>query len=144
MGKKRESCNLDCIEPLEAALKDKGSEIAALILEPLVMAAGGMIIYPKEYLTKAAALAEKYNVHLILDEVATGFGRAGRMFACDHVDIRPDFICLSKGITSGGLPLGATMTTDQIYGVFERQEADEAAAATTTARLHGVRLQHLK
>ncbi|MBI5144240.1 MAG: adenosylmethionine--8-amino-7-oxononanoate transaminase [Candidatus Omnitrophica bacterium] len=118
MGKKRESCNLDCIDPLETILEDKASEIAALILEPLVMAAGGMIIYPKEYLIKAAALAERYNVHLILDEVATGFGRTGKMFACGHVDIRPDFICLSKGITSGCLPLGATMTTSQIYDAF--------------------------
>lgn len=99
-------------------LKKSSHEIAAIMLEPLVMAAGGMIIYPKEYLAKAAALAKKYNVHLILDEVATGFGRTGRMFACEHVSIEPDFMCLSKGITSGTLPLGVTMTTEKIYKAF--------------------------
>lgn len=118
MGNTKASCGLECTKPLEAVLKKRSSEIAALILEPLVMAAGGMIIYPKGYLVKAAELAEKYNVHLVLDEVATGFGRTGRMFACDHVKIRPDFICLSKGITSGYLPLGMTLTSDEIYDAF--------------------------
>jgi adenosylmethionine-8-amino-7-oxononanoate transaminase len=112
------SCKTDCIKPLEDLLKKRNGEIAAFILEPLVMAAGGMIIYPKEYLKKAAGLAKKYNVHLILDEVATGFGRTGRMFACDHAKIQPDFMCLSKGITSGTLPLAATLTTDKIYNAF--------------------------
>jgi adenosylmethionine-8-amino-7-oxononanoate aminotransferase len=99
-------------------LRDKNSEIAAIILEPLVLAAGGMIIYPAEYLKRTAALAKRYNVHLILDEVATGFGRTGRMFACEHTDAKPDFICLSKGITAGFLPLAATLTTDAIYKAF--------------------------
>ena len=118
MGKNRESCGIDCIKPLEDMLKKKNREIAALILEPLVMAAGGMIIYPKEYLKRADELAKKYSVHLIVDEVATGFGRTGKMFACDYVNIRPDFMCLSKGITSGYLPLGVTLTTDEIYDAF--------------------------
>ncbi|MBN2453827.1 MAG: adenosylmethionine--8-amino-7-oxononanoate transaminase [Candidatus Omnitrophica bacterium] len=117
-GKERGSCSLECINPLEAILRKNGSGIAALILEPLVMAAGGMIIYPKEYLVKAASLAKKYNVHLIVDEVATGFGRTGEMFACDYVNIEPDFMCLSKGITSGYLPLGLTLTSDAIYDAF--------------------------
>jgi adenosylmethionine-8-amino-7-oxononanoate aminotransferase len=78
-----------------------------------------MIIYPKEYLSGAANLAKKFNVHLILDEVATGFGRTARMFACQYVDgIEPDFLCLSKGITSGYLPMGITLTTDKIYRGF--------------------------
>jgi adenosylmethionine-8-amino-7-oxononanoate aminotransferase len=82
------------------------------------MAAGGMMIYPKEYLENAARLARQYDVHLIVDEVATGFGRTGKMFACDHARTRPDFLCLSKGITSGTLPLAATLTTDVIYKAF--------------------------
>lgn len=118
IGKKRANCNIDCIEPLEKILKKRHHRIAALILEPLVMAAGGMIIYPKEYLKKVSELTQKYNIHLILDEVATGFGRTGKMFACEHVNAKPDFMCLSKGITSGYLPLGATLTTENIYKAF--------------------------
>jgi adenosylmethionine-8-amino-7-oxononanoate aminotransferase len=117
-GKQNSFCQIDCIKPLENLLKKKNSEIAAIILEPLVMAAGGMIVYPKEYLQKTADLAKKYNVHLILDEVATGFGRAGRMFACEYANTKPDFMCLSKGITSGTLPLAATLTTEKIYKAF--------------------------
>ena len=119
INKDRISCNIDCIGPLEKILKEKSSEIAAVILEPLVMCAGGMIVYPKEYLAKAASLAKRFNVHLILDEVATGFGRTGKMFACEYVEnLLPDFLCLSKGITAGYLPLGATLTTDKIYQAF--------------------------
>ena len=118
MGRERTSCDLDCIKPLEIILAGRSSEVAGMILEPLVMAAGGMIVYPKEYLKAVAKLAGRYNIHLILDEVATGFGRTGKMFACKHVNIRPDFMCLSKGITSGSLPLAATLTTDKIYDAF--------------------------
>ena len=118
MGKNRAACNIQCIEPLEALLKKKNDEICAIILEPLVLCAGGMIIYPKEYLQKAANLAKKYDVHLIVDEVATGFGRTGKMFACEHVKIQPDFMCLSKGITSGYLPMGITLTSKDIYQAF--------------------------
>ena len=82
------------------------------------MGAAGMIIYPAEYLKGVEKLAKKYNVHLIADEVATGFGRTGKMFACEHGKIKPDFLCLSKGITSGYLPLGATLTTEKIYNAF--------------------------
>jgi adenosylmethionine-8-amino-7-oxononanoate aminotransferase len=103
---------------LELLLKRKSKEICAIIVEPLLMAAGGMIIYSKENLTKIGKLAEKYNVHLIVDEVATGFGRTGKMFACEYTDIKPDFMCLSKGITAGYLPLGATLTTNKIYNAF--------------------------
>ncbi len=118
VGKSRSSCSIECINYLEAILKKKSKEIAALILEPLVMAAGGMIIYPSNYLKKAAWLAKKYNIHLILDEVASGFGRTGKMFACEHAKVKPDFICLSKGITSGYLPFAATLTTGKIYSAF--------------------------
>lgn len=118
MDKEKSSCNLDCADPLETLVRQKSHEIAGIVLEPLVMAAAGMIVYPKEYLKRVAEIARKYSIHLILDEVATGFGRTGKMFACDHVNIQPDFMCLSKGITSGYLPLGATLTTENIYDAF--------------------------
>ncbi|MFH0948770.1 MAG: aminotransferase class III-fold pyridoxal phosphate-dependent enzyme [Elusimicrobiota bacterium] len=90
-----------------------------MVLEPLLLAVGGMIVYPKEYLEKVAILLKKNNVHLIIDEVATGFGRTGKMFACEYVNnVEPDFMCLSKGITSGTLPFAATLTTDKIYKAF--------------------------
>lgn len=118
MEKERPSCRIECIEPLAQLLQEKHNQIAALILEPLLLAAGGMIIYPSEYLQKAAALCRKYNVHLILDEIATGFGRTARMFACEYARVQPDFICLSKGLTGGTLPLSATLTTDEVYQAF--------------------------
>ncbi|MFH0791455.1 MAG: adenosylmethionine--8-amino-7-oxononanoate transaminase [Candidatus Omnitrophota bacterium] len=118
MGKTRDSCDIDCVRPLEKLLEKKSPEIAGIILEPLVLAAGGMIIYPQEYLIRAADLAKKFDAHLIIDEVATGFGRTGKMFASDYIDYAPDFICLSKGITSGYLPLAVTLTTDKIYRAF--------------------------
>ncbi len=119
MKKDRNKCDIDCITPLEALLKEKSESISAIILEPMVLAAGGMIVYPKEYLSRAANLAKKFNVHLILDEVATGFGRTGKMFACEYANnIAPDFLCLSKGLTAGYLPLAATLTTDEIYKAF--------------------------
>lgn len=118
MGKSEGSCAIECTGPLETMLKENSGRIAALVLEPLLMAAGGMIVYPKEYLIKAARLAKRYDIHLILDEVATGFGRTGRMFACEYADVSADFMCLSKGITAGYLPMGITMTTDKIYRAF--------------------------
>ncbi len=118
VGKCKSTCNIECINSLEVILKKKSKEIAALILEPMVMAAGGMIIYSHSYLKRAAQLAKKYNIHLILDEVASGFGRTGKMFACEHARVKPDFICLSKGITSGYLPFAATLTTNKIYNRF--------------------------
>lgn len=118
MGKERGYCNIECIKPLEEILKKRGNEIAGIILEPIVMAAAGMIIYPARYLKRAAGLAGRYNVHLIVDEVATGFGRTEKMFACEHAGVEPDFLCLSKGITAGYLPMGATLTTDKIYDAF--------------------------
>ncbi|MFH1075467.1 MAG: adenosylmethionine--8-amino-7-oxononanoate transaminase [Pseudomonadota bacterium] len=117
-GKEKTDCNIECIQPLEKLLSEKHDRIAGLILEPLVQAAGGMIIYPVEYLKRAAKLASAYEVHLIVDEVATGFGRTGKMLAVEYADISPDFICLSKGITNGTLPLAATLTTEEIYSAF--------------------------
>lgn len=115
---KPNDCQVKCIYHLEKVLKDQHQQISAFILEPLLLAAGGMIMYPPEYLEIAAKLCKKYQVHLILDEVATGFGRTGKMFAYQNTSIEPDFLCLSKGLTNGTLPLAATLTTNQIYQAF--------------------------
>jgi adenosylmethionine-8-amino-7-oxononanoate aminotransferase len=103
---------------LEELLRKKHKEIAGIILEPLMQGAGGFIVYPVEYLKKVAELTRMYHIHLIVDEVATGFGRTGKMFAVEHADVEPDFMCLSKGITNGTLPLAATLTTDAVYDAF--------------------------
>ncbi len=118
MGQDEKSCELQCLTPFAELLEERGDKISALILEPLLQAAGGMIVYPVKYLKKITAMAQQYGVHLILDEVATGFGRTGTMFAMEQAGINPDFLCLSKGLTAGYMPLAATMTTEEIYGAF--------------------------
>ena len=122
---KRKPANLNmtgfmryCENALTNYLKIHNSEIAAIIVEPLVQAAGGFIFYPSEFLETLQSIASQYKVHLIVDEVATGFGRTGRLFASDYTSIEPDFMCLSKGLTSGTLPFAATLTTDRIYQAF--------------------------
>ncbi len=118
VSKERGDCSIECLEKMEEILRDKAEEIAAIVLEPLLLGAGGMIVYPVEYLKGVWELSRRYDVHLILDEVATGFGRTGKMFACEHAGIQPDFMCLSKGITSGYLPMGVTLTTEAVYKAF--------------------------
>jgi len=103
---------------LEEVLKEKANEIAAFILEPLIQGAGGMHMYHPTYLIGARVLTKKYNVHLIADEIMTGFGRTGKMFACDYAEISPDFMTLSKGLTGGYLPLSVVMTSDDVYNAF--------------------------
>jgi adenosylmethionine-8-amino-7-oxononanoate aminotransferase len=103
---------------MERLLKDHADEIAAVVIEPLVQAAGGMIVWPSGYLAGARELCTKYNTLLIADEVATGFGRTGKMFACEHESVVPDIMCLSKGITNGSMPLAVTIATDRIYNAF--------------------------
>ncbi|HMK60739.1 MAG TPA: adenosylmethionine--8-amino-7-oxononanoate transaminase [Dissulfurispiraceae bacterium] len=111
-------CSLLCLKEMDNLLQTNKEEIAGVVIEPIVQAAGGMIVWPDGYLEGVRALCNKYNVLLIADEVATGFGRTGKMFACEHEKIVPDIICLSKGITNGYLPLAATLTTDEIFGAF--------------------------
>ena len=118
LGLESASCDAECARFLEDALAADGKEVSAVILEPLLMAAGGMIVYPSRYLERAAAAARAAGAHLILDEVATGFGRTGSMFACLSAGVSPDFLCLSKGLTSGTLPLAATLTTEAVYEAF--------------------------
>ncbi|TAL24006.1 MAG: adenosylmethionine--8-amino-7-oxononanoate transaminase, partial [Nitrospirae bacterium] len=111
-------CKTACLKRMEEILSNNSSGIAAVIIEPIVQAAGGMIVSPPGYLRGVRNLCTKYNVLMIADEVATGFGRTGKMFACEHEDVMPDIMCLSKGITGGYLPLAATIATDEIYNVF--------------------------
>jgi adenosylmethionine-8-amino-7-oxononanoate aminotransferase len=107
-----------CACALEAHLERHHAQTAALIVEPLVQGAAGMAMYDAEYLRRARALCDRYEVHLIADEIMTGFGRSGTFFAHEQAAITPDFLCLSKGITGGYLPLAAVMTTDSVYGAF--------------------------
>ena len=108
----------EALAALEETLKEKSEEIAAFIIEPLIQGAGGMHMYHPVYLAGARVLTQKYNVHLIADEIMTGFGRTGKMFACDHAEISPDFMTLSKGLTGGYLPLSVVMTTNDVYDAF--------------------------
>jgi adenosylmethionine-8-amino-7-oxononanoate aminotransferase len=103
---------------LEALLQERGQRIAAIIVEPLVQCATGMAMHDPLYLTLVRALCDRYQVHMIADEIAVGCGRSGRFFACEHAGIWPDFLCLSKGISGGYLPLSLVMTTDAIYQAF--------------------------
>ncbi|HVS29373.1 MAG TPA: adenosylmethionine--8-amino-7-oxononanoate transaminase [Solirubrobacteraceae bacterium] len=105
-------------EQLESLLEDHGSEIAAVVLEPLVQGAAGILLQPDGYLRRVRELCDRHGVLLICDEVATGFGRTGRMFACEHEAVTPDFLCLAKGLTGGYLPLAATLTTGAVYDAF--------------------------
>ncbi|MCB4776640.1 MAG: adenosylmethionine--8-amino-7-oxononanoate transaminase [Sulfurovum sp.] len=108
----------EALEVLQWVLQTQGEEVAALIVEPLIQGAGGMHMYHPDYLVGAWELTQKYDVHLIADEIMTGFGRTGKMFACEHADISPDFMTLSKGLTGGYLPLSVVMTTNEVYGAF--------------------------
>lgn len=121
VGLKRESCHIECVGKLEKLLEERGEKIAAVIVEPLLQAAGGMIVHPVEFLQKVRALCSKHDVLLIADEVLTGFGRTGKMFACDLAGVAPDLMCLSKGITGGFLPMGATLCSDRVAAAFHSE-----------------------
>jgi adenosylmethionine-8-amino-7-oxononanoate aminotransferase len=111
-------------EHLEELLAEHGSRVAAVIVEPLVQGASGMLMQPDGYLRRVRELCDRHDVLLICDEVATGFGRTGAMFACDHEGVTPDLMCVGKGLTGGYLPLAATLTSERIYEGFLGDSAD--------------------
>lgn len=117
-GESAEACALRAAAALEALLEAEHAHIAALIVEPLVQGAAGMAMYHPAYLRRARELCNHYQVHLIADEIAVGFGRTGTLFAYQQAGITPDFLCLSKGITGGYLPLSCVLTTDSVYQAF--------------------------
>ena len=117
-GKKYPAYAFECVDRLERLFKKRHEQIAAFVAEPLVQAAAGMIMWPEGVLTRMSELCRRYDVIFIADEVATGFGRTGKMFACQHEGVRPDILCLAKGITGGYLPLAATLTTQRIFDGF--------------------------
>ena len=118
LGKTHDSCSLECLNRLEEVMERNRDEAAALIIEPMVQGAAGMLVYPPGYLKGVRELCTKYNILMIADEVAVGFGRTGKMFACEHEGVQPDIMTLGKGLTGGYLPLAVTMTTDEIYSAF--------------------------
>lgn len=111
-------CGKHCLEEIEGILKSHAHEIAALVVEPLLQGAGGMITQPPGFVKALRALCDRYDIFLIADEVLTGFGRLGRMFACELEEVTPDFMAISKGLTGGYLPLAATLTTERVYQGF--------------------------
>jgi adenosylmethionine-8-amino-7-oxononanoate aminotransferase len=111
-------CDLACAEALSPVLDRRGGEVAAVIVEPLVQGAAGMITAPEGHLRRLREICDHYGVLLICDEVATGFCRTGTLFACDQEGVSPDILCLAKGITGGYLPLAATLVTEEIYEAF--------------------------
>jgi len=108
----------DCLRKLEEILQKHGNRIAAVCIEPIVQGAGGMIVQPDGFLSGVRKLCDQYDVLMIADEVAVGFGRTGKMFACEHENAQPDLMCVAKGITGGYLPLAATFATQKIYDAF--------------------------
>jgi len=113
-----EGCEMRCLKEVEKLMKKHHKETAAMIVEPLVQAAAGMLVYPKGYLKGIRKLCTKYNILMIVDEVAVGFGRTGKMFACEHEGIKPDLMVIAKGLTGGYLPVAATLATDRIFNAF--------------------------
>jgi adenosylmethionine-8-amino-7-oxononanoate aminotransferase len=118
LGCSRESCSMQCIDALEKLMKQHASQSAGLVIEPLVQGAGGMLVQPQGFLKRVRELCDRYDLLMIADEVATGFGRTGAMFACNHEDVVPDIMAISKGIAAGYLPLAATVTTEKVYSAF--------------------------
>jgi len=107
-----------CLSALERLLEEHGKRIAAVCIEPIVQGAGGIIVHPEGFLREVRRLTREHEAMLIADEVATGFGRTGRMFACEHEQVEPDLMCVAKGISGGYLPLAATFASQQIFDAF--------------------------
>lgn len=118
LGKQSPNCEIDQLQEVEKVLRTRHREICGLVVEPMIQGAGGMVPMPEGFLGGLAELTRRFGVHLILDEVATGFGRTGKFLALEHEGIQPDFLALAKGITGGTLPLAATLTSEAIFESF--------------------------
>ena len=117
-GSQPRSTKTRCLDEIEHVLNKHSTEIAGIIVEPLIQGAGGMLVAPEGLLKGIATLARQHETLLIVDEVMTGFGRTGKMWACEHEEVSPDLLCTAKGLAAGYLPLAATLTTDEIYNAF--------------------------
>jgi adenosylmethionine-8-amino-7-oxononanoate aminotransferase len=118
LGCHRDTCTMNCLDSLEELMVNNAGLVAGLVIEPLVQGAGGMIVHPTGFLQRVRELCTRYDIVMIADEVATGFGRTGRMFACAHEYVVPDIMAISKGIAAGYLPLAATVTVEKVYAAF--------------------------
>mgnify|MGYP002784306700 CR=1 FL=1 len=131
VGLSRDRCHIECAaagpsgpapeasdETLEALLERHAGDVAGVLVEPMLQGAGGMIVWPAEFLSRVRSLCDRFETLMIADEVLTGFGRTGRMFACEHAGVSPDILCLSKALTAGYMPMGATLATEAIYDAF--------------------------
>jgi adenosylmethionine-8-amino-7-oxononanoate aminotransferase len=114
----RETCKIDCVESLAGTVRRHADTLAAVVIEPLVQGAAGMITAPEGFLRRVREVTREHGVLLIADEVAVGFGRTGTLFACEQEGVTPDFLCLAKGLTGGYLPLAATLTTEEVFNAF--------------------------
>lgn len=125
LGKEYPGCQMSCLAEVEEVMSAHQEKVAAVIIEPLIQAAGGMIAFPPGYTRRVRELATKYDILFIADEVATGFGRSGALFACLLEGVEPDFLVLAKGITGGYLPLAATITTQKVFDAFCGEYAEK-------------------
>jgi adenosylmethionine---8-amino-7-oxononanoate aminotransferase len=126
-GKTRDGCDVECFTDMEKMVLQNHQEICAIIIEPLIQCAAGMKIYPSTYLRRLRELCTQFDIHLIADEIAVGFGRTGHMFACGQAGISPDIMCLSKALTAGYMPLSLVVTTDNIYQAFYSDYSEQKA-----------------